>query len=288
METLFNKENMNQLINAIILMAQYNIDKQNAIKNKVYLNNILPKINIHSTKWITKKQWLYKNEYWLVFEEPFFSLPEIRSWIDSQKPDNRHPKVIEAEKNWKEIYDKYQVYPSEALHFELEQRKIIFENIAEQWTPRIGKKIEVFRSTQGSKKGDVGIVVFERLRYVKHPHVGMFLSHKVLFTNQDGLTCYTTANSSRVIDHTTCTHPQTYKLMNATLHQTGHKWYYVMIEGNKYYAPKSQTKRISDNLWMFPVWFLVKKGIIPDENGVYHKDEIKKKVVVSYEDDIKL
>lgn len=258
-----------ELLFAIDLMVSYNKDKIDS-SNK-WSNSQLKFVK---TRFLTKKEY-YISKFIISIEE--------QEQINALKKDNRYPEVIKKEKEVLAL-EKIANSPVEALV----KAKIELAEIKEKWTPRRGKHIKVIRGSRSADKGDWGIVDYERLRWLLFPKKGLVLSQKVGFLNQDSIYCWTTANSCIVTNSDTVTHPETFKLMKASGISQTLKAFRVLIpdteeshssftartslhyaEGGwfphenykEYFAPKSQTTKISDDLWLFPEWFLIKKGI---------------------------
>jgi hypothetical protein len=82
----------------------------------------------------------------------------------------------------------------ERLYACVESAKVALDNASEDWTPRKGKMIEVIRTSKGADSGDKGIVFWEGMSYFRNVE-----THKIGFKTADGIVCWTTEKSCRVL-----------------------------------------------------------------------------------------
>ena len=250
---------MKELCDAILLCCMYKKYVENETQRQTRSHMVM---KYPTPAMLSKRYWYdkvldntYLNDYGFVYLNP----------QEREKLSNR--------KDWtnQEIKD-FQSFGIDTV-----EEKLHLEELIEKWTPRRGKKIRVIRGNRASSKDDEGIVTFERLRWKNIPLSECILSQRVSYLNKDGIMSHTTGKSCIVIDPTTVTHPETFKYMEAKLVKKSEKWYCVILNNKEYYAPLAQTKRITEDTWLFPEWFLIRKGIIPKKDGTYHKDTYKSK-----------
>ncbi len=146
------------------------------------------------------------------------------------------------------------------LEQSVENAQEVLQSVTEKWIPSKGKEIEVTRSSKGASKGDKGIVFWTGVSEFQ-PYRGGYITKtlKVGFKTSEGITCWTTGKSCRVINPNVESEKST--LVCATVKKETSKAYLMMINSKEVWVPKSVVKKLNEVGYIIPHWFLDKNGL---------------------------